>query len=72
MYSLDTTALDQIRETYKITSDEKLAAKIGVTRGTIRNFRKGHQPSLEVAKTVANLSGRTLDSLIIERETTAA
>lgn len=72
MYSLDTTALDQIRETHKITSDEKLAAKLGVTRGTIRNLRKGHQPSLKAAKAVANLSGRTLDSLIIEISARAA
>ena len=71
MFTLAPEALDKIRKKHSITSDEKLAAKIGVTTGTIRNLRRGGSPSLETVVKLAVLAGRPVEDLIVEREETA-
>lgn len=73
MYYLKPGILDQIRKTHNISSWEKLAAKINVTRGTIDNIRAERvSPSLETMMKIAALAGRPIDSMLIEKDDTAA
>lgn len=54
--------LDELREKESISSDAKLAASLGVTRGYICSVRKGRKGvSLELARTIFSKLGRTFE-----------
>lgn len=60
--------LDQLKEREDISSDAKLAATLGVTRGYICSVRKGRKGlSLDLAQTVLSRLGRTFDTDSLER-----
>lgn len=59
---------DEIRQKESLTSDAKLAASLGVTRGYICSVRKGRKVvSLELASMMFSRLGRTFDTESIER-----
>lgn len=54
--------LDELREKESISSDAKLAASLGVTRGYICSVRKGRKGvSLELARAIFSKLGRTFE-----------
>jgi len=54
--------LDELREKESISSDAKLAASLGVTRGYICSVRKGRKGvSLELASAIFSKLGRTFE-----------
>ena len=61
--------LDMARDLNEFTSDEKLAAEMGVSGTTVRNWRHGRAtPSIERMMQLKKLSNLPLDHfLIIER-----
>ena len=63
---LDPTVLDQARERLNLTSDEKLAAKIGRTGHTIRCWRKGSTtPNATDLVKLQFLTGRPYGTLLL-------
>ena len=73
MICLDPTALDDARVQHGITSDEKLAAALGLTGTTIRNLRSGRStPSTATLVKLRSLTGRPLDGLIISKAKSVA
>lgn len=63
---LDPTVLDDARSQLGIPSDEKLAARLGLTGVTVRNLRHGKtSPSVATLVKLRSLTGRPLDGLII-------
>lgn len=68
MYRLDPYALDVARARHDFTSDEKLAAEIGVSGTTVRNWRHGRQsPSIVRLMKLRKLTGIPLEALLIEQ-----
>ena len=64
---LDPSALDDARALHGFTSDERLAAAIGMSGTAIRNLRHGRtSPSVETLVRLRRLTGRPLDGLVIE------
>lgn len=60
--------LDELKQKEGISSDAKLAAGLGVTRGYICSVRKGRKGlSLDLAQTVLSRLGRTFDTEGLER-----
>lgn len=73
MIRLDPTALDDARQLHDLTSDEKLAAAIGMTGVSIRNLRHGRtSPSVATLVKLRKLTGRPLDGLIITDKAVSA
>ncbi|APT90478.1 hypothetical protein CSPHI_04850 [Corynebacterium sphenisci DSM 44792] len=48
-YRVRPEVVDRARERLDVSSDERLAARLGVTAATISRIRRGEQPSLPVA-----------------------
>ena len=64
---LDPSALDDARTLHGFTSDERLAAAIGMSGTAIRNLRHGRtSPSVATLVRLRRLTGRPLDGLVIE------
>lgn len=60
--------LDELKQAKGITSDAKLAAELGVTRGYICSVRKGRKGlSINLAQTVFSKLGRTFETKRFER-----
>lgn len=59
--------LDELKKQESVSSDAKLAAKLGVTRGYICSVRKGRKNiSLPLAKVIFSKLGRTFDGEALE------
>lgn len=62
------TLLDELKQLEGISSDAKLAATLGITRGYICSVRKGRQGlSLKLAKEIFSRLGRGFDTDNLER-----
>lgn len=62
-----TTLLDELKQQESLTSDAKLAALLGVTRGYICSVRKGRSNvSLELGKKIFSRLSRTFDVIALE------
>lgn len=48
-YRVRPEVIDRARERLDVSSDERLAARLGITAATIGRVRRGEQPSLPVA-----------------------
>jgi Predicted transcriptional regulators len=72
-YVLKSDALDKARQIHGLTSDEKLAATLGVTSQTVRNLRNGkYTPSVATLVRIRDLVGGPIDDLIVERKAESA
>lgn len=69
-YRIRPEVLDRARERHGMTSDEQLAAHIGVASGTIHRIRRGETPSFATAILLLDAAGVTLAG--IERTERAA
>lgn len=66
MIRLNPEVLDTAREQRGFTSDEQLAAALGLSVGTIRNLRAGRtSPSLHTVIKIARLAGVPVEGLLI-------
>lgn len=73
MYRINPDALDEAREMHGLTSDEKLAASLGMSATAIRNLRKGESsPSVATLVKLRKLTGIPLEALIVEHPELAA
>ncbi|MCT1719326.1 MULTISPECIES: helix-turn-helix domain-containing protein [Corynebacterium] len=71
-YLLDPSVLDDARRLGGYTSDEKLAAAIGMTGTAVRNLRHGRSsPSVATLVKLRSISGRPLDGMLIQQPKTA-
>lgn len=69
---LDATVLDLAREKIGYRSDERLAARIGVSGLTVRKWRKGEAtPLLESLVRLQNITGLPLDAMVYRTEEAA-
>ena len=67
MFRLNPSALDEARAMHGFTSDEKLAAAIGMTGAAIRNLRHGRtSPQVGTLMKLRRLTGIPLESMLIE------
>ncbi|CAM5402659.1 helix-turn-helix domain-containing protein [Corynebacterium variabile] len=70
---LNPHVLDDARDRWGLTSDARLAAKLGVAPGTVGHLRKGDtEPTVRVLLKLRALTGWPLDGLVTEVEDTAA
>ena len=70
---LNPDVLDQAREMHGFTSDERLAAEIGMSGGAIRNLRHGHsEPTVRTLVKLRKLTGIPLEALIMNAAATPA
>lgn len=71
-YLLGPSVLDDARRLGGYTSDEKLAAAIGMTGTAVRNLRHGRSsPSVATLVKLRSISGRPLDGMLIQQPKTA-
>lgn len=67
MIRLDPEVLDATREIYHLSSDEKLANKLGISGSTVANLRSGRTaPTIATLMAIKKATGRPLDSLVHE------
>ncbi|MFD4294176.1 helix-turn-helix transcriptional regulator [Rhodococcus sp. NPDC058532] len=67
MIRLDPEVLDATREIYHLSSDEKLAHKLGISGSTVANLRAGKTaPTIATLMAIKKATGRPLDSLVQE------
>nr|DAK57357.1 MAG TPA: helix-turn-helix domain protein [Caudoviricetes sp.] len=65
MYRLNESALDQARKLHGLTSDEKLAAVLGMSGTAVRNLRKGRSsPSVVTLFKLRELTGIPIEALV--------
>ena len=73
MYRISPAALDEARRMHGLTSDEKLAAALGMSATAIRNLRRGESsPSVATLVKLRKLTGIPLEALITEHPELAA
>lgn len=73
MYRINPAALDEAREMHGLTSDEKLAAELGMSTSALRNLRRGESsPSVMTLMKLRKYTGIPLESLIVESGKIAA
>ena len=61
--------LDKIRAENELTSDEQLAAHLGLTRGTVEGLRRGRTPSLPTFVRVMDAARITrIDAALVKTE----
>ncbi|AKJ72308.1 hypothetical protein BH787_gp40 [Gordonia phage GMA4] len=67
---LDPAVLDEARQALGEPSDEKLAARLGLTGATVRNLRHGRtSPSIGTLVKLRGATGRPIDGLIVTKLT---
>lgn len=71
-YRIRPEVIDRARERTGCTSDEQLAARIGVTGGTIHRIRHGATPSFITAIRLLNEAGVPLTGIARTEDTAAA
>lgn len=69
MFNLKTSALDKARSIHGFTSDEKLAAAMGMSGTSIRNLRHGRtSPTVETLMKLRKLTGLPLEAMLVEQQ----
>lgn len=73
MIRLDPEVLDEARAIYRLSSDEKLAHKLGLSGSTVANLRAGRTtPTITTLMALKKVTGRPLDTLVHEVTNPAA
>lgn len=73
MIRVKETVLDQARELHGFTSDEKLAAALGMSGTAVRNLRHGKSaPRITTLLSLQKLTGIPIEGLIYEVQENAA
>ncbi|MFC9765248.1 helix-turn-helix transcriptional regulator [Rhodococcus jostii] len=73
MIRIDPEVLDEARAIYRLSSDEQLAHKLGVSGSTVANLRAGRTtPTIATLMCLKKATGRPLDTLVREIEAPAA
>lgn len=63
-YRLRPEVIDRARERLGVTSDEKLAAELKVTAGTISRIRRGESPSFATAIRLLEAAGSPVSGVV--------
>ena len=70
---LDPSVIDQLRDSHKLGSFEKVGAKLGRTAHTVRNWYEGKtNPSAPDLVKLQFLTGRPYGTMLIIADTTSA
>lgn len=73
MLRLNPEALDQARQIHGLTSDEKLAAELGMSGSSVRDMRKGRRgPSVKTLLKLRKLTGIPMEALLLNADEIAA
>lgn len=57
MYRIRPEVIDQARQRLGVTSDEQLAARLGMTGGTVSRYRRGRGHSFDNAVRILDAAG---------------